>query len=156
MAPAPAAAAIDVAPVTRVLNRWTGDDCRMSSALPSAIRPSGSISRTSSTRLRSASACASAPPIGPAPMMATSDIRRGLSYSRIMVVLVAGGSKGVGLAIARAFADRNDRVVIGARTTPASLATDRLHLVKADVRKPRDAQALVDEAVTRFGGLDVL
>src|SRR5262249_18358830 len=75
---------------------------------------------------------------------------------RIMVVLVTGGSKGIGLAIARAFADRNDRVVIGARTTPASLATDRLHLVKADVRKPRDAQALVDEAVTRFRGLDVL
>jgi 3-oxoacyl-[acyl-carrier protein] reductase len=81
-----------------------------------------------------------------------------------MVVLVTGGSKGIGLAIARAFVERGDEVVVGARTPSATLgtgpaaalATDRLHAVKADVRKPEDAQRLVDEAVERFGGLDVL
>ena len=74
----------------------------------------------------------------------------------IMVVLVTGGSKGIGLAIARAFVERGDQVVVGARNPPTSLATDRLHVVKADVRKPADAQKLVDQAVKRFGGLDVL
>jgi 3-oxoacyl-[acyl-carrier protein] reductase len=73
-----------------------------------------------------------------------------------MVVLVTGGSKGIGLAIARAFVERGDQVVIGARAPSPSLATTSLHVVKADVRKPEDAQKLVDEAVKRFGGLDVL
>ena len=73
-----------------------------------------------------------------------------------MVVLVTGGSKGIGLAIARAFAERGDRVVIGARHPPAALADARLHVVAADVRKPEDAQKLVDAAVSTFGSLDVL
>jgi NAD(P)-dependent dehydrogenase (short-subunit alcohol dehydrogenase family) len=73
-----------------------------------------------------------------------------------MVVLVTGGSKGIGLAIAHAFVDRGDHVVVGARNTPAALETERLHVVKADVRKPEDAQKLVDETVAKFGGLDVL
>lgn len=73
-----------------------------------------------------------------------------------MVVLVTGGSKGIGLAIARAFVARGGHVVIGARSAPASLEAERLHAVKADVRRPDDAQRLVDEAVARFGGLDVL
>ena len=73
-----------------------------------------------------------------------------------MVVLVTGGSKGIGLAIARAFLGRGDQVVIGARNPSASLAADRLRVVKADVRRPADAQKLVDEAVRLFGGLDVL
>src|SRR5215831_4858768 len=91
-------------------------------------------------------------------------MRRGLSYSRVMVVLVTGGSKGIGLAIARAFLDRGDEVVIGARGPSTSLGTGpstspgtpRLHAVQADVRRPEDAQKLVNEAVARFGGLDVL
>jgi len=73
-----------------------------------------------------------------------------------MVVLVTGGSKGIGLAIAKAFVERGDQVVIGARSPATSLATAHLHVVKADVRKPEDARKLVDETVKRFGGLDVL
>lgn len=73
-----------------------------------------------------------------------------------MVVLVTGGSKGIGLAIARAFAERGDRVVIGARNPPPALEAGGLHVVAADVRKPEDAQKLVDAAVSTFGGLDVL
>ena len=56
MTSAPGGGRVVVAAVTRVLNGSTGDDCRMSSALPSATRPSGSISRTSPTRARPASA----------------------------------------------------------------------------------------------------
>ena len=79
-----------------------------------------------------------------------------------MVVLVTGGSKGIGLAIARAFVERGDQVVIGARNgdeltrAARALGAQRAHAVQADVRKPEDARTLVDEAVGRFGGLDVL
>src|SRR5207245_1436258 len=80
-----------------------------------------------------------------------------------MVVIVTGGSKGIGLAIARAFLDRKDHVVISARkedelgrAARALAAGDRVQAVRADVRQAADAQRLVDETVRRFGGLDVL
>jgi 3-oxoacyl-[acyl-carrier protein] reductase len=80
-----------------------------------------------------------------------------------MVVIVTGGSKGIGLAVARAFVQRGDRVVIGARKSQELQraarglgAPDLVHTVTADVRQPADAQKLVDEAVRRFGGVDVL
>ena len=80
-----------------------------------------------------------------------------------MVVIVTGGSKGIGLAIAQAFVARGDRVVIGARNAQELQraarkldAPDSVHTVTADVRRPADAQRLVDEAVKRFGGVDGL
>jgi 3-oxoacyl-[acyl-carrier protein] reductase len=80
-----------------------------------------------------------------------------------MVVIVTGGSKGIGFAIARAFVQRGDRVVITARNAQELQraarelgAPDAVHPVTADVRQPRDAQKIADEAVARFGGLDVL
>src|SRR5690242_3459823 len=79
------------------------------------MRPSGSISRTSLTRSRSASACASAPPSGPAPMIATILMRSCLVYAGRMVAIVTGGSKGIGLAIARAFVGRGMQVAITGR-----------------------------------------
>jgi len=80
-----------------------------------------------------------------------------------MVGIVTGGSKGIGLAIARAFLERDMRVTISGRTD-ADLqeavgqlgGTDRIHAVRADVREPADAQRLVDETLRRFGRLDVL
>src|SRR5687768_4981801 len=80
-----------------------------------------------------------------------------------MVGIVTGGSKGIGLAIARAFLDRGMQVTIGARDR-ADLAAaaraleggEKLHTVRADVRNPADAQLLVDDTVKRFGGVDVL
>ena len=80
-----------------------------------------------------------------------------------MVGIVTGGSKGIGLAIARAFLDRGMQVTISARKD-ADLAAasrtleggERVHAVRADVRDPADAQRLVDDTVKRFGGVDVL
>jgi NAD(P)-dependent dehydrogenase (short-subunit alcohol dehydrogenase family) len=85
-----------------------------------------------------------------------------------MVAIVTGGSKGIGLAIARAFLDRGMQVAISARQE-ADLqdAAHRLGAgdakrregilaIRADVREPADAQRLVDQTVARFGGLDVL
>jgi NAD(P)-dependent dehydrogenase (short-subunit alcohol dehydrogenase family) len=80
-----------------------------------------------------------------------------------MVVIVTGGSKGIGFAIARALLDRGSQVAIGARRQDELEraardlgAEDRVHAVRCDVREPDDAQRLVDETVKRFGGVDVL
>jgi 3-oxoacyl-[acyl-carrier protein] reductase len=80
-----------------------------------------------------------------------------------MVGIVTGGSKGIGLAIARAFLERGMQVTISARKD-ADLQEaarrlsggDRILAVRADVREPADAQRLVEETVRRFGGVDVL
>ena len=80
-----------------------------------------------------------------------------------MVAIVTGGSKGIGLAIARAFVGRGMQVAITGRDEgDLSRAADDLAgggnvlTVAADVRNPADAQRVVDETVSRFGGLDVL
>ena len=80
-----------------------------------------------------------------------------------MVGIVTGGSKGIGLAVARAFLDRGMQVSISARHEAdlerASRAlgnADRLLAIRADVRDAAAAQRLVDDTVRRFGGLDVL
>jgi len=80
-----------------------------------------------------------------------------------MVAIVTGGSKGIGLAIARALLERGCKVAIGGRTDEdlqravrTLAAGDSLHAVRADVREPGDAQRLVDETSKRFGGVDVL
>jgi 3-oxoacyl-[acyl-carrier protein] reductase len=79
-----------------------------------------------------------------------------------MVGIVTGGSKGIGLAIARAFLDRGMQVAISARKdgdlqeAARKLGSGDVLAIKADVRDAADAQRLVDETVRRFGGLDVL
>ena len=80
-----------------------------------------------------------------------------------MVGIVTGGSKGIGLAVARGFLAHGMQVTISARKD-ADLEEaarrlgggDKVHIVRADVRDPADAQRLVDDTVRRFGGVDVL
>lgn len=83
------------------------------------------------------------------------------------VAIVTGSSKGLGLASARALAAEGARVVICGRTlatleraaqelgTVAASADDVL-AVQADVSREADLRRLVDEAVARWGGVDVL
>ena len=80
-----------------------------------------------------------------------------------MVAIVTGGSKGIGLGIARAFVEREMQVVISARNERELARAadqlgggDRVATVVADVQRAEDAERLVKEAVARFGGLDVL
>jgi 3-oxoacyl-[acyl-carrier protein] reductase len=80
-----------------------------------------------------------------------------------MVGIITGGSKGIGLAIARTFLARGMQVAISARKdadlvdAARALGSDANVLaLRADVRDPSDAQRLVDETVRRFGGVDVL
>src|SRR5258708_33134021 len=80
-----------------------------------------------------------------------------------MVAIVTGGSKGIGLAIARAFLSRGMQVTITARkeaelenAARQLAAGDNLHIVRADVRDAGDAKRIIDDTVRRFGGVDVL
>ncbi|HTL42931.1 MAG TPA: SDR family oxidoreductase [Vicinamibacterales bacterium] len=80
-----------------------------------------------------------------------------------MVAIVTGGSKGIGLGIARAFVARGMQVVISARNERELAKAvdelgggDRVAAVAADVQRAEDAERLIKETVARFGGLDVL
>ncbi|MFE1551774.1 SDR family NAD(P)-dependent oxidoreductase [Streptomyces sp. NPDC058718] len=78
-------------------------------------------------------------------------------------VLVSGASRGLGRAVARAFAANGDRVAVHfgsreeeARTTLASLAGGGHTLVGGDLADPSGAAAVVDAAAEALGGIDVL
>jgi NAD(P)-dependent dehydrogenase (short-subunit alcohol dehydrogenase family) len=77
------------------------------------------------------------------------------------VAIVTGGSRGIGLATAKALVADGASVVItgidSARleTAAAELGT-RAAAVRADVRRPAEVESAVAAAVSRFGGLDIL
>ncbi|MEU0936850.1 oxidoreductase [Embleya sp. NPDC005971] len=76
------------------------------------------------------------------------------------VVVVTGGSKGIGLAIVRGFAEEGARVVAGSRTVTPELAALREEFdvlpVAVDLTRPDGPAELVQVAVDAHGGLDVL
>lgn len=78
-------------------------------------------------------------------------------------VLVTGASRGIGRAVATAFAEEGDRVAVhyGTRREEAERTLERLPgeghvLLRADIGDPDAVAGLVDETVTRLGGLDVV
>ncbi|QGV81254.1 SDR family NAD(P)-dependent oxidoreductase [Streptomyces ficellus] len=78
-------------------------------------------------------------------------------------VLVSGASRGLGRAVARAFAANGDRVAVhygtradDARTTLDSLSGTGHTLVSGDLADPGEAARVADTAAAALGGLDVL
>ncbi|HLJ72296.1 MAG TPA: SDR family oxidoreductase [Roseiarcus sp.] len=82
-----------------------------------------------------------------------------------MTILIAGGTKGIGLAVAKAFAPEAGDVFLGyhsddeaAQEAAASVeaAGGRPHLVKADVAAPEGCAAMAEAVRTSAGRLDQL
>ncbi|AIJ24481.1 SDR family NAD(P)-dependent oxidoreductase [Amycolatopsis methanolica] len=71
------------------------------------------------------------------------------------VWFITGASRGLGRAFTEAALDRGDRVVAGSRTITTE-ATDRLLPVQLDVTRREDVFRAVEQAVDRFGHLDVV
>ena len=77
--------------------------------------------------------------------------------------LVTGGSRGIGRAVAIAFATRNGRVAVsyrahreGAEET-ISLMPGGPHLpIQADVTDPESVERMIDTAASTLGGLDIV
>lgn len=83
----------------------------------------------------------------------------GLAGSR---VVVTGGSRGIGAAIARSFLDEGAAVTICARSadrleaTRSALDPDRVRAVVADVGDTAGVRALVEGTIEALGGIDVV
>ena len=103
---------------------------------------------------------------------AVVSVSRTLSATKVgegAVVLVTGGSRGLGLAIARRFAATKVRLVLASRTmdelqkAQASLLAEFPHLqpedfylVAADLANPAECRRLIAETIARYGRIDVL
>jgi NAD(P)-dependent dehydrogenase (short-subunit alcohol dehydrogenase family) len=80
------------------------------------------------------------------------------------VAIVTGGSRGIGLAIARGFARAGAKVVIASRKADACAAAvkeieaagGQALAVAAHMGEPAALQSLVDRTVEHFGGIDIL
>jgi 3-oxoacyl-[acyl-carrier protein] reductase len=78
-------------------------------------------------------------------------------------VLVTGASRGIGRAIAEAFASDGDKIAVHHRNSPelaaevlASLPGTGHVVVRADLADPDGVRSMVDAAAEHLGGLDVL
>lgn len=76
------------------------------------------------------------------------------------VVLITGGTSGIGLGLADAFISRGAQVVVCGRSDAGLQSFTRDHpgavAIKADVTSAADRYAMLEELVRRFGRLDVL
>ena len=78
-------------------------------------------------------------------------------------VLVTGASRGIGRAVALAFAERGDRVAVhcaadraAAEETVRLLPGDGHAVIVGDLGDPEVARRVVDDAVRALGGVDIL
>ncbi|NDA77920.1 MAG: SDR family oxidoreductase [Actinobacteria bacterium] len=69
------------------------------------------------------------------------------------VVLVTGGSRGIGLATARRFASLGDKVAVTYNSTPPP---DGFLAVKCDVRSADDVEAAFDRIESELGPVEIL
>jgi 3-oxoacyl-[acyl-carrier protein] reductase len=88
---------------------------------------------------------------------------RGVSATGGRGVLVTGASRGIGRAVARAFAALGDRVAVHHRSSPELAEETRRSLdgvghlvVSAELGDPESVRRMVDDAIAGLGRVDVL
>jgi NAD(P)-dependent dehydrogenase (short-subunit alcohol dehydrogenase family) len=79
------------------------------------------------------------------------------------VACVTGGTRGIGLACARAFLDEGAKVVINGRDPAKGQKSidelgggPNLHLIAGDVKQRQDCEAIVNGTVEHFGRIDIV
>ena len=75
------------------------------------------------------------------------------------VVLVTGGSRGVGRGISKAFLSSNSEVIICGRSIPETLPEiegKKARFINCDVREVEQIHTCIAEVVKEYGKLDVL
>lgn len=74
------------------------------------------------------------------------------------VVLITGGARGIGRAIAANLVDDHDVAITFNTTLPDALCTayPDIHAIQADLSVPSTAQVVIDKVIARFGRLDVI
>ncbi|WP_371185613.1 SDR family oxidoreductase [Thalassotalea maritima] len=75
------------------------------------------------------------------------------------VVLVTGGTKGIGLGISQAYLENGDKVVVCARKEPEALpqvGDNVAHFIAADLKVSEDIEQLFAVIEAEYGRLDVL
>ena len=78
------------------------------------------------------------------------------------VAVITGATGGIGSAAARLFADEGARVALvdldesALRETAQSIGEDKASYTVADVTQPDQTQTYINEAVERWGGIDIL
>ncbi|ESY90233.1 MULTISPECIES: SDR family NAD(P)-dependent oxidoreductase [Mesorhizobium] len=71
------------------------------------------------------------------------------------VVVITGGSQGIGAALVEAYLDRNYRVVATSRSVEPSERSDVL-AITGDIGDPATGPKVVEETLQRFGRIDTL
>jgi len=76
------------------------------------------------------------------------------------VVIITGAARGIGRAMVKAFVDSGARVLVADRdaeglSETCALFGEEVAAVVGDISTVEGAKAIVDEAVNRFGGVDV-
>lgn len=100
-----------------------------------------------------------------AALAARAAVRRARRFSFAgRAVLIAGGSRGLGLVLARQLVDAGARVAILARTAADLEDAERELLARGgearafrcDVSRPEEVRSTIEQVLQRFGGVDVL
>ncbi len=71
------------------------------------------------------------------------------------VILVTGGTKGIGKAIADKFSDQGAQVVVAARMAPEDLSKEH-HFIASDLSGAEGAERVAKEILERYGRIDII
>ena len=77
-----------------------------------------------------------------------------------LIVLITGGSSGIGFALAKKFLDNDNKVIITGRNLQKLEAVQRdfhqINIFQSDVTGDADVRKLADDIQEKFGGIDIL